>query len=102
MYESGNNCITNDEKNNNCFNGRACISTKKFWLCLFCFCFESAKVRHALFEYLTSSLSRFIMHLIHCPSNAFCSNFRNKSTGIFVLGVFFFIQTNFDFLTSPF
>ena len=33
----------------------------------------------------------------------FCSDFRYESNGIFVLGVgFFFLQTNFDFLTSHF
>ena len=33
----------------------------------------------------------------------FCSDFRYESNGIFVLGVgFFFLQTNFDFLTSLF
>ena len=32
-----------------------------------------------------------------------CSDFRYESNGIFVLGVgFFFLQTNFDFLTSHF
>ena len=32
-----------------------------------------------------------------------CSDFRYESNGIFVLGVgFFFLQTNFDFLTSLF
>ena len=29
-----------------------------------------------------------------------CSDFRNESNGIFVLGWFFFLQTNFDFLVS--
>ena len=34
---------------------------------------------------------------------AICSHFRYESNGIFVLGVgFFFLQTNFDFLTSHF
>ena len=33
-------------------------------------------------------------------SYAFCSDFCNESKGIFVLGVFFFLQTNFDFLTK--
>ena len=32
----------------------------------------------------------------------FCSDFRYESNGIFVLGVGFFLQTNFDFLTSYF
>ena len=32
----------------------------------------------------------------------FCSDFRNKNNGIFVLGVGFFLQTNFDFSTSHF
>ena len=33
----------------------------------------------------------------------YCSDFRYESNGIFVLGVgFFFLQTNFDFLTSHF
>ena len=33
----------------------------------------------------------------------YCSDFRYESNGIFVLGVgFFFLQTNFDFLTSLF
>ena len=33
----------------------------------------------------------------------YCSDFRYESNGIFVLGVgFFFLQTNFDFLTSRF
>ena len=31
-----------------------------------------------------------------------CSDFRYESNGIFVLGVGFFLQTNFDFLTSHF
>ena len=32
----------------------------------------------------------------------YCSGFRYESNGIFVLGVGFFLQTNFDFLTSNF
>ena len=32
----------------------------------------------------------------------FCSDFRYESNGIFVLGVGFFLQTNFDYLTSQF
>ena len=33
----------------------------------------------------------------------YCSDFRYESNGIFVLGVgFFFLQTNFDFLSSHF
>ena len=32
----------------------------------------------------------------------FCSDFLNESYEIFVLGVVFFLPTNFDFLTSPF
>ena len=33
----------------------------------------------------------------------YCSDFRYESNGIFVLGVgFFFLETNFDFLTSHF
>ena len=32
----------------------------------------------------------------------FCSDFRNESNGRFVLGVGFFLRTNFDFLTSHF
>ena len=35
-------------------------------------------------------------------SHAFCSDFRYESSGIFVLGVGFFTQTVFDFLTSHF
>ena len=34
---------------------------------------------------------------------SYCSDFRYESNGTFVLGVgFFFLQTNFDFLTSHF
>ena len=32
----------------------------------------------------------------------YCYDFRYENNGIFVLGVGFFLQTNFDFLTSPF
>ena len=32
----------------------------------------------------------------------YCSHFRNESDGLFVLGWFFFLQTNFNFLTSRF
>ena len=32
----------------------------------------------------------------------FCSDFCNESIGTFVLGVGFFLQTNFDLLTSRF
>ena len=40
---------------------------------------------------------------ILAKSGSFCSDFRYESNGIFVLGVgFFFLQTNFDFLTSLF
>ena len=31
-----------------------------------------------------------------------CFDFRNENNGIFVLGWVFFLQTNFDFLTSHF
>ena len=31
-----------------------------------------------------------------------CLDFRNENNGKFVLGVVFFLQTNFDFLTSVF
>ena len=43
--------------------------------------------------------------LCHLTSNklSFCSDFCNENNGIFVLGwVFFFLQTNFDFLTNHF
>ena len=36
------------------------------------------------------------------PTCNFCSDFRYESNGIFVLGVGFFLQTIFDFLTSHF
>ena len=32
----------------------------------------------------------------------FCSDYRNESNGIFVLGMGFFLQINFDFITSHF
>ena len=32
----------------------------------------------------------------------YCSDFPYENNGIFVLGVFFFLQTNFDFLISHF
>ena len=32
----------------------------------------------------------------------YCSDFRYESDGVFVLGVGFFLQTNFDFLTRHF
>ena len=44
----------------------------------------------------------FCFMKIDLISFSFCSDFRNESNGIFVLGVGFFLQTNFDFLTSHF
>ena len=34
--------------------------------------------------------------------SVYCPNFRNESNGIFLLGVGFFLQTNFDSFTSHF
>ena len=46
---------------------------------------------------------RQLMTLVVFKLKSNCSDFRYESNGIFVLGVgFFFLQTNFDFLTSHF
>ena len=44
-----------------------------------------------------------LYHIENLASYTFCSDFRYERMGIFMLGVgFFFLQTNFDFLTSRF
>ena len=59
---------------------------------------------------LTKSCSQTILHKRNSKilyslvqSDMFyCSDFQDESNGIFVLGVGFFLQANFDFLTSQF
>ena len=52
---------------------------------------------------LTCTLTTMATTKYRSESLSFCSDFRYESNGIFVLVVgFFFLQTNFDFLTSHF
>ena len=60
-------------------------------------------------DFLTSHFDGFFLYhsksivILSLKLKSYCSDFRYESNGIFVLGVgFFFLQTNFDFLTSHF
>ena len=65
--------------------------------CYYCSINLKRQWEHSGFCPDTSSLVPYAFHMIF-----FCSDFRNKSNGIFLLGVDFFLHTNFDFLTSLF
>ena len=65
----------------------------KSWIWNFKFCLACPDMLNPLF---------FLSKLQRCIIFWLCSDFRHKSNKKFVLGVGFFLQTNFDFLTSHF